>query len=354
MAEEFDQDERTEQATPRKRQQVRQKGQVARSQEINSVAVLFSGLLALMVFSSSMYAGMAGALRYNIQSCLTEISINSAYQLLLTNGMLLLKLIAPVLMFVAVVGILVNLAQVGFEISFEPLLPKPEKLDPIKGARRLFSQRVIFDLIRDSLKIVVIGYIAFSTLKGEIDNYIPLADQEVGQILRFAGKVALKVGLRVSGALLIIAILDYAFQRFQFERQIRMTRQELKEEYKLYEGDPIVKSRIKRIQRELARARMLKEVPKADVVVTNPTHLAVALKYDSETMAAPTVVAKGERLIAEKIKEVARQAGVPIIENPPLARALFEAVEVGMTIPAKLYRAVAELLAHVYKMKGKI
>lgn len=354
MAEEFDQDERTEQATPRKREQVRQKGQVARSQEINSVAVLFSGLLAVMVFSNSMYSGLTDALRYNIRTCLIDINVNSAYNLLIANGAILIKLVAPVLIFVGVVGILVNLAQVGVAISFEPLQPKLDKLDPLRGARRLFSQRIIFDLLRDTFKVAIIGFVAYSALKGEIDNYVPLADKEVGQILQYAGKISLKVGFRVAGALLIIAILDYAFQKFQFERQIRMTRQELKEEYKLYEGDPIVKSRIKRIQRELARARMMKEVPKADVVVTNPTHIAVALKYDAETMSAPTVVAKGERLVAETIKKLALAASVPVVEDPPLARALFEAVEVGMAIPAKLYRAVAELLAHVYKLKGKI
>jgi flagellar biosynthetic protein FlhB len=354
VADEINQDERTEQATPRKRDQAREKGQVARSQELNSVAIIFFGMIALVIFASSIYNNLANVFFYNVQMSNSELTLATVYQLFTNNGTALLKIIAPILIFLGVVGILINLAQVGTLISFEPLTPKLDKLNIISGLGRLFSTKTIVELIRDTIKITLVGYIAYLTLKGELKNYIPLVDQEVGQILLFMAKIALKICLRVSGALLILALLDYLYQRFDFERHIRMTKQEIKEEYKLFEGDPLIKSRIRRIQREMAHARMLHNVPKADVVITNPTHLAVAIQYDPSEMAAPKVVAKGERLIAEKIKEVAMKAGVPIVENQPLARAIFETVDIGMSIPGKLYRAVAEVLAYVYKLKGKV
>jgi flagellar biosynthetic protein FlhB len=354
VADEVSQDERTEQATPRKREQAREKGQVARSQELNSVAIIFFGMIALVIFASSIYSNLANVFFYNVQMSTTDLTIGSVYQLFLDNGSAFLKIIAPILIFLGVVGILINLAQVGALITFKPLEPKLDKLNIISGAGRLFSTKTIIELFRDTIKITIIGYIAYLTLKSELKNYVPLVDQEVGQIMAFMARVALKICLRVSGALLVLAILDYVYQKFDFERRIRMTKQEIKEEYKLFEGDPLIKSRIRRIQRELAHSRMLQDVPKADVVITNPTHLAVAIQYDPESMSAPKVVAKGERLIAEKIKEIAAKAGVPIVENQPLARAIYEAVDIGMSIPAKLYRAVAEVLAYVYKLKGKI
>ncbi len=354
MADEVSQDERTEQATPRKREQAREKGQVARSQELNSVAIIFFGVIALVIFASSIYTNLSNVFFYNIRMANMDLTINGVYRLFLDNGAAFLRIISPILIFLGIVGILINLAQVGALITFQPLAPKLDKLNIISGARRLFSTKTIIELFRDTIKITIIGYVAYLTLKSELKNYVPLVDQEVGQIMVFMARVALKICLRVSGALLVLAALDFVYQKFDFERRIRMTKQEIKEEYKLYEGDPLIKSRIRRIQRELARTRMLQDVPKADVVITNPTHLAVAIQYDPETMAAPKVVAKGERLIAEKIKEIAARAGVPIVENQPLARAIYEAVDIGMSIPAKLYRAVAEVLAYVYKLKGKI
>ncbi|OQX92747.1 MAG: flagellar biosynthesis protein FlhB, partial [candidate division Zixibacteria bacterium 4484_95] len=281
-------------------------------------------------------------------------NIATTYDLFISNGSTLIKTVAPVLILVGLAGLLINLAQVGVMFTLEPLTPKLDKLDIIKGLKRLFSTKTLFELFRDTIKVFIIGYVAFITLKGEMNNYIPLADQEVGQIMSFATRVALKVVLRAVGALLFLAILDYAYQKFEFEKKLRMTKKELKEEFKQYEGDPLIKSRIRRIQREMARTRMLQEIPDADVVITNPTHIAVALKYDADTMSAPKMIAKGERLLAEKIKEIAVKAAVPIVENKPLAKALFEAVEVGMMIPPRLFKAVAEVLAYVYKLKGKI
>ena len=347
--------ERTEQASPKKREDARKKGQVARSMELNSVAVLFFGLMSLMFFSGWLLQQMAGGFYSNIARIPNlNLTPSTVYDLFKENGFRYLQTVFPIMIIIALVGILINFAQVGALFTLEPLTPKADKLDITKGAKRIFSKKTAVSLLRDIFKIIIIGYIAFITIRAEVPQFYLLADQSVGQILKFAAGMALKVGLRISLALLFLAILDFAFQKFEFEKDLCMTRQELKEEYREFEGDPQIKARIRRIQREMAKKRMLKDVEKADVVVTNPTHIAVALKYNLAEDSAPIVVAKGERLIAEKIKEVARKFNVPVIENKPLARALFEFAEIGAAIPAKLYRAVAEVLAFVYKQKGKI
>lgn len=354
MAEQHSQDEKTEQPTSRRREESRKKGQVARSQELNSVFIILTGMLALAVFYNHILNGFTSAFNFNLGLIGTDITATNFYNLFITNGGTLVSILAPILLMLLVVGILINIAQVGFMVSTESIQPKLEKLDLIKGFKRLFSTRTIFNLFRDTFKIALIAYVAYLTYKGEMPNYIPLADQELGQILSFMARVSLKIILRASGVLLLLSILDYAYQKYEHEKQLKMTKQEIKDEMKQHEGDPLIKMRIRRIQREMAHQRMLQEVEHADVVVTNPTHLAVALKYDSETMDAPMVVAKGQRLVAERIKEIANKAGVPIVENKPLAQALFKSVDVGMSIPGKLFKAVAEILAYVYKLKGKI
>jgi flagellar biosynthetic protein FlhB len=208
-------------------------------------------------------------------------------------------------------------------------------------------------MARDFLKLMAIGVVGYFAITHEFKNVVPLADSEVSSIISFIGSAAFRVVIKLCLAFIVIAFADYAFQKYDYEKQLKMSKQEIKDEMKKYEGSPETKSRIRRVQREMAQARMMGEVPQADVVVTNPTHIAVALKYDADEMDAPTVVAKGQRLIAEKIKSIAKENDVPIVENKPLARSLYEAVEVGMTIPAKLYKAVAEVLAYVYKLKGK-
>jgi flagellar biosynthetic protein FlhB len=347
--------EKTEQATPKKREDARKKGQVARSMELNSVAILFFGLMSLMFFSGWLFQQMANGFYANFARIPNlNLTANTVYDLFKENGLRFLEAVFPIMLVLGLVGIIINFAQVGAIFTFEPLTPKADKLDLTKGAKRIFSKKTGVSFIRDIIKIIIIGYIAYLTIKAEVPHFYILADQSIGQILKFAASMALKVGLRISLALLFLAILDYAYQKFEYEKDLRMTHQEIKEEYREYEGDPQIKGRIRRIQREMAKKRMLKEVEKADVVVTNPTHIAVALRYDMANDSAPVVVAKGERLIAEKIKEVARKFNVPIIENKPVARALFELAEVGAAIPAKLYRAVAEVLAFVYKQKGKV
>lgn len=347
--------EKTEKATPRRREESRKKGQVARSMELNSVAILSIGTLSLLFFSSWIYDHIVAGFITNFALIPTvEITPISAQEIFRENGFRVLRAVMPVMVLVMFMGILVNFVQVGANLTFEPLVPKAEKFDLTKGIKKIFSKKTGVELIRDILKVAIIGTVAYLTIKSEIPHIFILADQGTGQILKFCAGVTLKIGLRISLALLVLAVLDFAFQKFEHEKNLRMTKQEVKEEFKEYEGDPQIKARVKRIQREMSRKRMLKEVEKADVVITNPVYIAVALKYDIEVDPSPIVVAKGSRLIAEKIKEIAKKFGVPIIENKPLARAIFEMTEIGMQIPAKLYRAVAEVLAYVYRQKDKI
>ena len=323
--------------------------------ELNSVAVLSFGLFSLFMFSGWMFQQIYGGFTSTFDLIPSvNLTIASAKEIFINGGLRVVWTVLPLMAIIAVAGIAINFVQVGANFSVEPITPKAEKLDLVKGFQRMFSQKTAVELAKNILKLVIVGIIAFLTIKAELSKIFMLPDQSIGEIIKFALGVAFKLGLRISLALLFLSVLDFAFQKYDHTKNLRMTRQEVKEEFKEHEGDPQIKSRVKRIQREMAQKRMLKEVETADVVLTNPTHLAVALRYDMENDVAPRVVAKGERLIAEKIKEVAEKFGIPVIENKPLARALFEISEIGMLIPEKLYRAVAEVLAHVFKAKGKI
>jgi len=323
--------------------------------ELNSVAVLSFGLFSLFMFSSWMLQQIVAGFTSNYDLIPSvNITLSSAREIFIQNGLRVVRTVLPIMAVIAVAGIAVNFIQVGANISIEPITPKAEKLDLVKGVKRIFSQKTAVELAKNILKLIIVGTIAILTIKAELSNIFTLPDLSVGMIIKFCTGVAFKLGLRIALALLFLSVLDFAFQKYDHTKNLRMTRQEVKEEFKEHEGDPQIKARVKRIQREMAQKRMLKEVETADVVLTNPTHVAVALRYDMEKDLAPRVVAKGERLIAEKIKEIAEKFGVPVVENKPLARALFEIAEIGMMIPEKLYRAVAEVLAHVYKLKGKI
>jgi flagellar biosynthetic protein FlhB len=276
----------------------------------------------------------------------------SVYPLLLEVLQRVFIILMPLMLFVLVAGITANLLQIGFLFTGEPLVPKLSKLNPIRGIKKLFSLRSLVELVKALFKVLFVGAIAFLLLKGELGNIPSLMQMGVGDILSFIGRVAFKICFYTCLALLILAALDYAYQRWQHEKELKMTKQEVKDELKQREGDPTVKARIKRIQREMSQRRMMEMVPEADVVITNPTTLAIALKYKAEGMIAPKVIAKGAGFIAERIKVIAREKGIPIIENKPLAQTLFKLVGIGDFIPENLYRAVAEILAYVYRLKG--
>lgn len=354
MADEGNSQEKTEEPTPRRIEEARKKGQVARSQELSSVAIITAGLIALMVMSPMMLYQLKSVMVASFgEAGKIPVGVNSIRYIFHTYGLGFAKILAPFLLVLALVGFFTAYLQVGPLFTFQVLEPKFDKLNIVKGLKQVISTRKLFELSRDLLKISIIGVVAYVTVKNGLHDSIELMDQSLGQILVFGSQMVFKVGIYCALALLVLAVLDFAYQRYTYQKGLRMTKQEIKDEFKQYEGDPLIKSRIRRIQKEQARRRMLQDVKKADVVVTNPTELAVALEYDNEKMNAPVVLAKGQRLLAAKIKEFAKKYEIPIVEDKPLAQALYKFAEVGMEIPENLYKAVAEVLAYVYRLKNK-
>jgi len=250
------------------------------------------------------------------------------------------------------VGFFSTFVQIGWLFTTQPLIPDLTKLDPIKGMGRFFSKRSLVEVIKSLLKVGLIGWVAFKTMQGEFDKALVLSEIPVSGTLLYLAQTAAMVMAKVAGIMIVLAILDYAFVRWEMEEKMKMTKQEQKEETKETEGDPHIKSKIRAIQQQMARSRMMAAVPEADVVITNPTHYAVAIQYESGKMEAPIVLAKGQDMVATKIREIARENDVPLVENPPVARLLHSKVEVGHAIPEEMFKAVAEILAYVYSLKG--
>lgn len=354
MAEESYQ-ERTEKATPKKRQEAREKGNVPRSNEVNSAAILLISCLGFILFGKNMFNGVL-VLMHNIYSEFStiEITTSSLPRMSENIGLSFALLIGPFMLCLMVAGVAANVVQSGITFSMKSIQPKLEKINPIAGFKRLFSARSFVELLKNIIKMVIIFLIGYTTIKNEFNEFFDLANQDIAQILAFIGSLSLNLFFRIGLIFIILAILDFAYQKHEYEKNLRMTKQEIKEEYKQSEGDPLIKSRIRSIQREQARRRMINEVPKADVVIVNPVHVAIALKFNPDEMSAPVVVAKGMRKVAEKIKEIAQKHNIPIIEKPVVARLLYKSAEVGHEIPVELYQVVAEILANVYQMKKKI
>jgi len=345
--------ERTERATERRREETRKRGQVAHSVEVNAALLLFASFMLLMIFRNHFLTGFGEIMRGFFSLGYSHPFSRPYTQNLLMNAIWRFFLILmPVFILLFIIGIAVNVMQVGFLLTGEPLKPSLNKINPVQGIQRLFSRKALETLIKDILKIVIVGWIGYSSVKGMFGDILKISGADIAHIFSFTGLAVFKISMKILIGYSILAILDYAFQRWEYEKSMMMTRQELKEELKQMEGDPLLRARVRSVQRELARRRMMEEVPKAEVVITNPTELAVALAY-SPGMLAPVVVAKGRRLIAERIRAIAAEAGVSIIENIYLAQALYKAVDIGHPIPENLYTAVAEVLAYVYKLKGK-
>tara|TARA_Y100001934_G_C12343023_1_gene771233 strand:+ start:361 stop:1440 length:1080 start_codon:yes stop_codon:yes gene_type:complete len=351
MAEESFQ-EKTEQATPKRREDARRKGQVARSSELSSIAILATGLLALSGLGPYMLDQL-GVFMIDALTNGVKVEINSTNLYLHTGSWVLgyARIIVPIVALLVVAALAVNYAQVGVLFTLQPLTPKAERISPFSGIKRIFSSKGLVELAKSLFKIGAVVYVTYLTISADINNLVSYMDMGVGQIFTLSGDIILTLAFRIILLLLIMAILDYSFQRWDYEKNLRMTRQEVREEVKQQEGDPMVRSRVRNLQREMSQQRMMDDVMTADVVVTNPTHVAVALKYDMENMPAPLVVAKGQRLVAQRIKEVARDAGIPLVENKPLARALFKVVQIGDEIPEDLFKAVAQVLAFVFQLK---
>lgn len=351
MAEEQTGQERTEPATPKRREEARRKGQVAKSREIPGAVAILAGALFFWVAGGRMLGDAGGMMRGAFAGVVRgDLSVPGFTALLLSSAADGIRLMTPLLAVMLLVGVAANVLQTGPVGSLNPLLPKLSKISPAAGLKRIFSAVTLMELFKSVVKTVAICASVWAVLKGETGRLPALAGADPAGLLPYLGRISFKVAVTAGLVLLVMAAVDFAFQRFEHEKRLRMTRQEVKREFKETEGDPMVRARIRSIQREMARKRMMTDVPGADVVVTNPTRLAVALKYEGAAMAAPKVVAKGAGHVAARIRELARQAGVPVMEDKPLARALYKAVEVGREIPFELYQAVAEVLAFVYRM----
>ncbi len=346
--------EKTEQATPKRREEARKKGQVAKSRELASVAVLLSSLFTLYWGSSFFMTNLCKTLSYYLNHLSTlNIDVNSLQSVALLGMKQFFILLGPLFFVITFVAFLSNYLQIGTLFTWEPIVPKLSKINPIEGFKRLFSLQSMMEFLKSLFKLIVVTWIAWSSVQEHVDLLPPLLDETPYQITSYIGMVSFKIFWKACMAMILLSVMDYLYQRWEFEKNLRMTKQEIKEEFKQTEGDPQVKSRIRSIQRELARKRMMQEVPEADVVITNPTHLAIALRYEAGKMEAPYVVAKGAGVIAEKIRQIARENSIPVIENRPVAQSLYKLVDIGQTIPETLFQAVAEIFAYVYRLKGR-
>ncbi len=349
-----DSEDRTEPATLRRREEVRERGQVAKSREVTSVAVLLAGVVYFYFFAEYTGNVLGNLARFFFQTSTTPIeSPDALFSVILMAFQGIGWVVLPLLGFVLVFSVLAHVVQFGLLFAPQALVPKFNKMNPLEGAKRLLGKQGWMDLFKSLAKVALVGYVSYITI-AEAWLLLPkLSQMPPDSILSVFIGFAMRIAIRCTAILVFLAALDYAFQRHVFEKNIMMTKDEVKQEYKQREGDPLVKARIRQVQREISRRRMMSAVPKADVVITNPTHYAVAVLYLREEMEAPTVVAKGRGYIAQRIREIAEESDVPLVENPPLARNLYQAVPLGQTIPVEFYKAVAEILAYVYTLKRR-
>ncbi|MBO7352976.1 MAG: flagellar biosynthesis protein FlhB [Lachnospiraceae bacterium] len=357
FAEEGEGGEKTEEATPKKLDDARKEGQVAKSHELVtafSLIALFGSLKIFMTYLVEHFVDCFPLIYNSIEVYSEGVFERNFAAMYLNEAMKRVMLIAlPMLAAAVVLGFTVNVFQVQWKPTAKPLQPKFSKLDPIKGFKRMFSLDKLVELLKALIKIAVVGYLAYSTFKDQIGIVSLVYSLELFPAVMLIGNIVINFGLKVSIVFLVIGVADYIYQKFKFAKDMRMTKQEIKDEYKQTEGDPKIKGQIRQKMREASQRRMMQKLPEADVVITNPTHLACAIKYDRETAEAPVLIAKGADYLAQKIKEAARENFIPIVENKPLARMLYHNVELDEEIPQELYQMTAEVLAYVYSINGK-
>jgi flagellar biosynthesis protein FlhB len=344
--------ERTEKATPRRREKARDKGQVARSQEVNSFFVLLSGAIMLVGTSGYMLDQLARETSYLLsQAHFLRPEGPAAFEFLITgSGRSFLRILAPLSCLILLAALIANIMQVGLRLTPNAMAFRWSRMNPITGAKRFFQKQAFFDLLKNMLKVGMISLLCWAVVRHLMPEINASSVLPLPLILDLARSSYIKLMGVLLAFLALLALMDWIFQKQQHESQLKMSKQEVKQEHKEFEGDPQIKARVRALQYEAARRRMLAEVPKSDVVITNPTHYAVALKYEPGK-AAPVVVAKGADHLAQKIREAARQARVPVVQNKTVARALYALVDIGRPIPESLYQAVAEILAYVYRLK---
>ncbi len=346
--------EKTEPATPRKREEARKKGQVAKSSEVGTAAMVLAGFASLRIFGPMMFARASNLVQHFLTAPQqwdgSAEGVHALYIMVLGEGMLVLL---PIFGTLLTVALLSQGIQVGLRATWESLQPKFSRVNPLEGVKRVFSKRALVEFAKSLGKIAIIGYLAYREVLSSLQYLPQLGHMDTLQALTLVGESIFSLVILIGLALLIIAGLDYFYQRYEFETSIKMSKQDIKDELKQSEGDPMLRSKIRQKQREMSSHRMMENVPTADVVITNPTHFSIALRYDPGSMSAPEVVAKGAGFVALKIKELGRENGIAVVENAPLARALYKAAEIGQEVPEELYPAVAEVLAFVYRLRRK-
>ena len=342
--------EKTEEPTAKKRADARKKGQVARSQEINSAFVLLIGFFGLKLLWDSIYSTIATYTTYVFSNLNQTVDTENILRIFIGIVIILAKTAFPIMLFIMLIGLAINFFQVGLNFNTESIEFKLDKLNPINGFGRIFSKRSLVELVKSFFKILVIGFFLYRFIHEQILAMPQFMFFDLTTSLALVAEIIFRMAFIVIGVIMVMAFMDYGYQKWQTTQDLKMSKQEVKDEMKQTEGDPQIKGKIRQKQRQMAMARMMKEVPKADVIITNPTHYAVALSYE-QGMVAPSVIAKGQDLVAQRIKEIGREARVPIVENKPLARTLYAAVQVGDSVPQELYQAVAEVLAYVYRLK---
>ncbi|HYF95561.1 MAG TPA: flagellar biosynthesis protein FlhB [Symbiobacteriaceae bacterium] len=346
--------ERTEEATPKRREEARKKGQVFKSMELVGALSLLATYFTLQ-YAAPYVAGRIFSFSRTLweQGAMQDWSEAGARTLMNNVYILVATVAAPVALAGALAGVLGNVVQIGFLFTGEPLAPNFERINPGSGLKRIFSKRSVAEMLKALVKVTIIGWVAYRTVADDLEAFPLLIGLELPQMIQFFVQLISRLLLWVGVSMLVLAVADYAYQRWEYEQSIKMSKQEVKEEYKQTEGNPEIRSKIRQKQREMSRRRMMQDVKKADVVVTNPTHFAVALAYKQPEMTAPKVLAKGQGLIALRIRELAQEGEIPIVENPPLARQLFKVTDIGQEIPPDLFQAVAEVLAYVYQLKQR-
>jgi len=345
--------EKTEEATQQRRDEFRKRGQVAQSKEVATLLVLASVALTFLGMSSFMFDQFKDIFTSTFSDFIVSGGLTGSFS---QAGLYAIKkslfILAPILIITFIVSIASTLFQVGIVFNEEAMQFKPDRINPINGAKRIFSLRSLVDGAKATFKVTLIALIVYMIVKSEIQNIGVLVEFSVAQIMIYFGEITLKLFGAVCIFMAALALFDFTYQRFEMEKEMRMSKEEIKQENKNREGDPLIKARIRRVQREMATKRMMSDVPMADVIITNPTHIAIALKYEVGSP-APKVIAKGADIVAAKIRDIAKEYKIPIVENKPLARAIYKTIKIGEWIPRELFKAVAEVLAYVYRLKKR-
>lgn len=349
--------EKTEKPTPKKKRDAREKGNVLQSREINSAFVLLAAFIIINIFATFVGITFKKNTLHIYEQYLPVnymFSIKNIQSIMIGVMINFFIIIAPITVTSLVAGVASSYLQVGALFTTKPLNININKLNPVEGFKRMFSMKSVAEFLKASIRVLILGYISYNYIKNQINFIFNSIGMDITKILGLLLKMSVGIGIRSGIALVVLAILDYLYQRHEYNKNLMMTKQEVKEEYKQTEGDPKIKSRIREKQRAMSMRRMMQDVPKADVIITNPIHFAVAIEYNSQHLDAPKVIAKGKRLVAQNIKKIALENNIVIVENKPLARALYDSVEIGQFVPPELYQAVAEVLAYVYRINNKV